>query len=308
MKTLQSDCATVEAVPSHSNANEYVMLRTGDADSCFSTVFFYIHSIIFADKANYDALRAFLGSVITDKILFSTITGITDKLAVGDRNAAFAQFLALTGNAGDTAIPITKADAQKQFVDLAGFEKYDDYIAYTSVYNEFVRGTNPPTNNVYSPVRTIERAMMITILYRLAGEPYKDGNPHEKTPFTDITDTNAYYYDAACWALDLGITTETTFKPFNAVSRQETAAFLFRYAQIFDLIPNENYKESSIEGYHDYDTIRPWAVEPLQWANYNGMITGTEQGYANPEGVTYRVHASKILYGFGKNCDIGNFA
>ena len=305
---ILADCATVEAVPSHSNANEYVMLRTGDADSCFSTVFFYIHSIIFADKANYDALRAFLGSVITDKILFSTITGITDKLAVGDRNAAFAQFLALTGNASDTAIPITKADAQKQFVDLAGFEKYDDYIAYTSVYNEFVRGTNPPTNNVYSPVRTIERAMMITILYRLAGEPYKDGNPHEKTPFTDITDTNAYYYDAACWALDLGITTETTFKPFNAVSRQETAAFLFRYAQIFDLIPNENYKESSIEGYHDYDTIRPWAVEPLQWANYNGMITGTEQGYANPEGVTYRVHASKILYGFGKNCDIGNFA
>ena len=304
---ILADCATVEAVPSHSNANEYVMLRTGDVDSCFSTVFFYIHSIIFADKANYDALRAFLGSVITDKILFSTITGITDKLAVGDRNAAFAQFLALTGNAGDTAIPITKADAQKQFVDLAGFEKYDDYIAYTSVYNEFVRGTNPPTNNVYSPVRTIERAMMITILYRLAGEPYKDGNPHEKTPFTDITDTNAYYYDAACWALDLGITTETTFKPFNAVSRQETAAFLFRYAQIFDLIPNENYKESSIEGYHDYDTIRPWAVEPLQWANYNGMITGTEQGYANPEGVTYRVHASKILYGFGKNCDIGNF-
>ena len=74
------------------------------------------------------------------------------------------------------------------------------------------------------------------------------------------------------------------------------------------MIPNENYKESSIEGYHDYDTIRPWAVEPLQWANYNGMITGTEQGYANPEGVTYRVHASKILYGFGKNCDIGNFA
>ena len=306
--TILADCATVEAVESHSNANEYVMLRTGDADSCFSTVFFYIHSIIFADKANYDALRAFLGSVITDKILFSTITGITDKLAVGDRNAAFAQFLALTGNAGDTAIPITKADAQKQFVDLAGFEKYDDYIAYTSVYNEFVRGTNPPTNNVYSPVRTIERAMMITILYRLAGEPYKDGNPYEKTPFTDITDTNAYYYDAACWALDLGITTETTFKPFNAVSRQETAAFLFRYAQIFDLIPNENYKESSIEGYHDYDTIRPWAVEPLQWANYNGMITGTEQGYANPEGVTYRVHASKILYGFGKNCDIGNFA
>lgn len=171
----------------------------------------------------------------------------------------------------------------------------------------YERGTNPPTNNVYSPVRTIERAMMITILYRLAGEPYKDGNPHEKTPFTDITDTNAYYYDAACWALDKGITTETTFKPFNAVSREETAAFLFRYASENGLIYDENYKSVSINDYKDYSSIRPWAYEAMQWANFNGMITGTEQGYANPQGATQRVHASKILYGFGKNCDIGNF-
>lgn len=304
---ILADCATVEAVESHSNANEYVMLRTGDTDSCFSTVYFYLYELLFADANTYNAVKALLGSAV-DKTLLNIITSVTDNLAGNDRNKSFSNFLALVGAPGETPITRTKADAQKQFVDLAGFEKYDDYIAYTSVYNEFVRGTNPPTNNVYSPVRTIERAMMITILYRLAGEPYKDGNPYEKTPFTDITDTNAYYYDAACWALDLGITTETTFKPFNAVSRQETAAFLFRYAQIFDLIPNENYKESSIEGYHDYNTIREWAVEPLQWANYNGMITGTEQGYANPEGVTYRVHASKILYGFGKNCDIGNFA
>jgi len=44
-----------------------------------------------------------------------------------------------------------------------------------------------------------------------------------------------------------------------------------------------------------------------QWANYNGMITGTQQGYANPQGATQRIHATKILYGFGKACNIGNF-
>ncbi len=149
--------------------------------------------------------------------------------------------------------------------------------------------------------------MMVTILYRLAGEPYKNANPYDETPFTDITDTNAYYYDAACWALDKGITTETTFKPFNAVSREETAAFLFRYASENGLIYDENYKSVSITDYKDYSSIRPWAYEAMQWANFNGMITGTDQGYANPQGATQRVHASKILYGFGKNCDIGNF-
>ena len=307
---ILADCSTVAAVPSHSNANEYVMLRTGDVDSCFSTVFFYIYELLFADADTYAAVKTLLASVV-DKTVLNMVIKITDNLAGVGRNQSFSYFLALTAgrvSEDDTLIPRTKADAQKKFIDIAGFEKYDDYIAYTSVYNEFVRGTNPPANNVYSPQRTIERAMMVTILYRLAGEPYKNANPYEKTPFTDITNTQAYYYDAACWALDMGITTETTFKPFNAVSRQETAAFLFRYAQVFNLISNEAYKEVSIEGYHDYAAIRSWAVEPLQWANYNGMITGTEQGYANPEGATQRVHASKILYGFGKNCDIGNFA
>ena len=94
--------------------------------------------------------------------------------------------------------------------------------------------------------------------------PYKNANPYDETPFTDITDTNAYYYDAACWALDKGITTETTFKPFNAVSREETAAFLFRYASENGLIYDENYKSVSITDYKDYSSIRPWAYEAMQ--------------------------------------------
>ncbi len=59
--------------------------------------------------------------------------------------------------------------------------------------------------------------------------------------------------------------------------------------------------------YHDADSISHFAVDAMKWANYNGMITGTEQGYANPQGATQRIHATKILYGFGKVCNIGNF-
>ena len=303
-----SDCTTLETKKSSSDDYEYFVLRTGETDSAVVNMFYYVYEVMFADKKNYKAVRKVVETNFADdKDMKDSMLKSLDEMASMGRNPACGAFLESFGEPGKTKLPREKAVAQKRFNDIAGFEKYDDYIAYTSVYNEIVRGTNPPYNTVFAPTRTIERAMMVTILYRLAGEPYKAGNPHEKTPFTDITDTNAYYYDAACWALDKGITTETTFKPFNAVSREETAAFLFRYASENGLIYDENYKSVSINDYKDYSSIRPWAYEAMQWANFNGMITGTEQGYANPQGATQRVHASKILYGFGKNCDIGNF-
>ena len=80
-----------------------------------------------------------------------------------------------------------------QFIDLNGYEYYNDYVIYTSVNNSFLKGTNPPENNVFEPARAIDRAMMVTILYRMAGEPYANGgNPYTSSPFTDITNTSAY--------------------------------------------------------------------------------------------------------------------
>ena len=193
------------------------------------------------------------------------------------------------------------------FEDLGDFVYYGDFVAYTSVYNSFLKGTNPPVNTAFAPTRAINRAMMVTILYRMAGEPYADYNPYRTSPFTDITDTSAYYYDAACWALKNGITTETTFKPFDNVSREQTASFLFRYAKDNGKLGDSAYKNVNLADYPDYNSVHGWAVEAMQWANYNGMITGTQQGYINPQGATQRIHATKILYGFGKTCNIGNF-
>lgn len=196
-----------------------------------------------------------------------------------------------------------------KFEDLQNkyYSAYTDYVLYTSVYNSFLKGTNPPYYTEFSPNAPITRAMFVTILYRMAGEPYKNTNPYRTSPFSDIKDKNAYYYDAACWALKNGVTTETTFKPFNAVTREQTATFLYRYAQDNDMLGDADYKNVNLNAYHDGNSISHFAVDAMKWANYNGMITGTEQGYANPQGATQRIHATKILYGFGKVCNIGNF-
>ena len=194
------------------------------------------------------------------------------------------------------------------FFDLRGYEKYTEYVLYTSLYNSFINGTNPPYNNVFHPKVSITRAMFVTILYRMAGSPYDNGkNPYKSTPFTDIKDTSVYYYDAACWALDEGVTDQIIFKPNDSVTREQTATMLFRYAQENNMLGDEAYKAVKLSDYHDFASIRSWAKEPMKWANYNGMITGTEQGYANPQDATQRIHATKILYGFGKTCNIGNF-
>lgn len=194
------------------------------------------------------------------------------------------------------------------FVDIAGYDYYVEYIAYTSVYNSFLKGTNPDLFNLFSPKTAINRAMMITILYRMAGEPYANGsNPYKTSPFTDITNKSVYYYDAACWALKNGITTETTFKPFDNVTREQTASFLFRFAKLNNWILDDQYKEIDLKKeYLDASLIHPWAVEAMQWANYNEMITGTLQKFANPQGQTQRIHATKILCNFGWAYNVGN--
>lgn len=224
---------------------------------------------------------------------------------------------------GDYSTPKTVEMSRLPFIDLSGYDDYSGYVAYTSLYNSFITGSNPPVRNMFSPKDSITRAMLVTILYRMAGEPYKNANPYKVSPFTDIKDKSVYYYDAACRALDKGITTQTTFKPYDPVTRQQTAAFLFRYAQGENLITDTEYLKVDLTQYPDYwsmgiiinDVPQPgyypgvaeWAVESLQWANYNGMITGTQQGYINPIGATQRIHATKILYGFGKACNIDNF-
>lgn len=197
-------------------------------------------------------------------------------------------------------------NAELRFTDLKGYESYNGYLTYTSVNNSFIMGTNPPENTLYSPNSLITRGMFVTILYRMAGSPYDESNPYEETPFEDITDTQAYYYNAACWALDKGITTEKNFKPYDNVSREQTAAFLYRYAEMENKI-DDGYKAVDLAAYPDRNSVSAWAVEPLRWANYENMITGTAQGYLNPKNSTLRIHASKILFGFGIVCSIGNF-
>lgn len=196
------------------------------------------------------------------------------------------------------------------FTDIGDYaENYLNYIAYTSYHNKFIAGTNPPYYTQFSPRTSITRAMLITIIYRMAGAPYDNGesNPFTENPFIDVSESS-YYYNAACWAKSKGITNQYKFRPNDLVTREETASFLYRFADDENWISDsekEELKEIDLSGYPDYAKVSSWAMDAMKWANNNDMITGTSQGYLNPKGSTLRIHATKILYGFGINYEIG---
>ena len=194
------------------------------------------------------------------------------------------------------------------FNDISTETEYFDYIAYTSYYNSLITGvkanSTDTTTETFSPRTSLTRAMLVTILYRMAGSPYDDANPYSKTPFSDVK-AGVWYYNAVCWALDNGITTETKFKPNTNVTREQTATFLYRYAG--EYLGQDVSTDNDISSYPDASSVSSYAQTAMAWANDKGMITGTQQGYLNPQGTTLRVHATKILYGFGVAYNIGEF-
>ena len=194
------------------------------------------------------------------------------------------------------------------FTDISAETEYFDYIAYTSYYNSLITGvkanSTDTTTETFSPRTSLTRAMLVTILYRMAGSPYDDENPYTETPFSDVV-AGVWYYNAVCWALDNGITTETKFKPNTDVTREQTATFLYRYAG--EYLGQDVSTDNDISSYPDATSVSAYAEEAMAWANAYGMITGTQQGYLNPQGTTLRVHVTKILYNFGLAYSVGNF-
>lgn len=119
--------------------------------------------------------------------------------------------------------------------------------------------------NGFQPGTTMNRGMLVTVLYRIAGSPAVSG----ANPFKDVK-AGAFYYSAVIWAYQNGIVTgktPTTFDPNGAVSRQEIAAILWRYA-------GKPAGSGSLYGYSDASSVSSYATGAMQWAVGTGVISG----------------------------------
>ena len=164
-----------------------------------------------------------------------------------------------------------------------------DYVLNAGMMNG-VGGTS------FAPNGDLNRAMLVTILWRLAGEP----SVNYTMPFTDVPD-GVWYTEAVRWAASTGVVngmTATTFAPMESITRQQLVTMLYRYAQLKGYDTTQG--GMAIREYGDFDAIADWALTAMDWAVNAQLLNGRGNNMLVPEGTATRAEAAKLLMAFCK--------
>ncbi len=181
----------------------------------------------------------------------------------------------------------TPAPVALPFTDVKSGNWFYDAVKYA--YEQgLMTGTSATT---FAPNGTMNRAMIVTVLYRLENSPAVTG----ASKFTDVP-AGQWYSDAVAWAAANKIVNgydETTFGPMNAVTREQMAAILFRYEQVKGL---ENVTpEENLNRFPDQNKISAYAIPALQWAVGQKIINGNADGTLDPTGTATRAQVAQIF-------------
>lgn len=184
------------------------------------------------------------------------------------------------------------AIARFPFTDVVAGTWYYGAAAY-AYNNGLFAGMTPTT---FAPNATMTRAMLVSVLWRLAGEPA----PKAPNTFVDVPD-GAWYTDAVTWAAENGVVSGiggSRFDPSGFVTREQTAEILYNYAH------SKGYDVSAradLTAFPDAASVSGWAEKALSWANAAGLINGTVrdgQTILDPQGSASRAQVAMILMNY----------
>lgn len=193
---------------------------------------------------------------------------------------------------GETAkLPCPSA----KFVDVNRSAWYHNAIDFAITHNIF----SGIDDTHFNPNGKTTRAMFVAVLWRLAGQEIVDA----ENPFVDVKATT-YYAKAVTWAAQNSIVAgmdATHFNPTGNVTREQVAAFLYRYAASIHL---DLTAEADLTAFPDADAVSPYAKKSVSWAVGNGFISGTKEAdtvYLNPKGNATRAQVAQILMNFAQS-------
>ena len=184
------------------------------------------------------------------------------------------------------------AIARFPFTDVVAGTWYYGAAAY-AYNNGLFAGMTPTT---FAPNATMTRAMLVSVLWRLAGAPA----PKAPNTFVDVPD-GAWYTDAVTWAAENGVVSGiggSRFDPSGFVTREQTAEILYNYAH------SKGYDVSAradLTVFPDAGSVSGWAEKALSWANAAGLINGTVrdgQTILDPQGSASRAQVAMILMNY----------
>ena len=167
-----------------------------------------------------------------------------------------------------------KSAPNTTFTDVPSGSWYAAAVKYAAEKG-LMTGTSA---NCFSPDATTTRGMIVTILARVEGVD-TSGNP--------------WYAAGRKWAMDNGISDGTDMT--GEITREQLAAILYRYAKFKGY---DTSRSNSLDSYRDADKISSWALEAMQWANAESLITGKSNNLLDPQGKATRAETAAILMRF----------
>lgn len=198
-------------------------------------------------------------------------------------------FLAQFSRNADGTLTVNESNPYK---DVAKNDWYYYDVQASAKANLFC-GTSATT---FAPTETTTRAMMVTVLYRLAGQPEAMGS----SPFTDVA-KDSWYEDAVNWASENGIVNGVSadcFAPNEMLTREQAATMLYRYAKYCG---EDTSVEATLTDFNDIDKISSYAKDDVAWAVdadvIQGMPDGAQLSLAPQEGAE-RAQAAVMLLRF----------
>lgn len=189
----------------------------------------------------------------------------------------------------NVTITVTFGVAHKDmpFTDVHSYSWFYDAVQF--VYdNDIMNGVSDTS---FNPDGTVTRGMIVTMLWRMAGEPYSFGGG-----FSDVP-AGHYCYSAAAWASRNGIVngmTSTTFEPDSNITREQLVTILYRYAQYLGY----STTGSSLYGFTDASSVSSYATNAMSWAVKYGIISGVTTTTLVPAGTATRAQAAQMFMSF----------
>ena len=216
----------------------------------------------------------------------TSLVAIVDGKVVRDSmNGRDGLRLTLTGDA-----QIRIVDNSKSVQDVAAGSWYYSAVRFVSSH-ELFQGT---ASGQFSPQAAMDRGMLVTVLWRLAGEP----DAGSGSVFSDIA-PDAWYSDAVAWASSEGIVngiSQSLFKPADHVTREQVAAFLYRFAQWKGITSGQG--SGSLQDFRDGSQVSSWARDAMAWAVACGIISGKDAATLDPQGQATRAEVAAMLERF----------
>ena len=195
------------------------------------------------------------------------------------------------GQGGNVMQP---TDSANPFTDVRSTDWFYNAVIY--VFEAGIMQGTSTSPMLFSPNMNLTRAMFVTTLYRLDGAPAQTG----RSAFTDVQNPGSFYHDAVIWAAARGIVLgfeDNTFRPNVNVNREQMATFLHRFAAYTGA--DMASQAAAFNAFPDSGGVSDFALEPMRWAVYHRIISGSE-GRLLPRYTATRAQVAQIFLNFSR--------